>query len=358
MRIKTRISKVSIYLSIIAFSSIAVSCFIYFNKMEDIEKDVQPIAQVKTTIIKKKMMVRSVPVNGVITFAPGQVQEIAFNTEVVVDKIFVQAGQSVKKGRPLVKLSLSPNEKVNLSNAEASVSFAEKEYRRQDELKTKYLASNMDVQNALQALLKAKAEYNNLMIVVNKIKNPITASVDGVVEKLNIQPGQIISAATSIISIGSILQANCNIPADYKNKISLNQTVLITSLNNQGHSILTKVDEISGKIDSSSATTYFISSIKESSGFVAGEPIIGQVYINAAESQLYVPKSAVVYDGNTPYIFINKNGAAQQEPVTVLFQEQDSIYINSAKIHTGDEVVYIGNYELEDGMKLRVESKE
>ncbi len=358
MRVKLRINKVSICLTIIALGSIIVSCIIYFNKAEDNEKDIQPVAQVQTTSIKKKMMVRSIPVNGTITFAPGQIQEITFSTEVVVDKIYIQIGQMVRKGQPLVKLSLSPNEKVTLSNAQVAVSFAEKEYKRQDELKNKYLASNIDVQNALQALLKARSELNNLMNVVNKIKRPVFADTDGVVEKLNVQTGQIIPAATSIISIGGALQANCNIPAEFKDKISMNQPVLIISLNNQSLSTMSKVGEISGKIDASSATTYFTSPIKQDSGFVSGDPIMGQVYVSTADGQLYVPKSALVYDGNTPYIFINKQGVAQQESVTILFQEQDNTYINGAGIHSGDEVVYVGNYELENGMKLRVESKE
>ena len=358
MRVKLRISKVSLCLAIIALGSIIVSCIIYFNKVEDNEKDVQPVAQVQTTLIKKKMMIKSVPVNGTISFAPGQIQEIAFNTEVVIDKIYIQIGQTVRKGQPLLKLSLSPNEKVTLSNAQMAVSFAEKEYKRQDELKNKYLASNIDVQNALQALLKARSELNNLMIVVNKTKGPVLADVDGVVEKLNVQTGQIIPASTSIISIGSALQANCNIPAEFKDKISINQPVLVISLNNQNLSTMSKVGEISGKIDAASATTYFTSPIKENSGFVSGDPIMGQVYVSTAEGQLYVPKSALVYDGNTPYVFINKNGVAQQESVTVLLQEQENVYISSIGVSSGDQVVYVGNYELENGMKLRVESKE
>lgn len=358
MRVKLRINKVSLCLAIIALGSIIVSCIIYFNKVEDNEKDVQPVAQVETTLIKKKMMVKSIPVNGTISFAPGQIQEIAFNTEVVIDKIYIQMGQTVRKGQPLLKLSLSPNEKVTLSNAQMAVSFAEKEYKRQDELKNKYLASNIDVQNALQALLKARSELNNLMIVVNKTKGPVLADIDGVVEKLNVQTGQIIPAATSVISIGSALQANCNIPAEFKDRISINQPVLIISLNNQNLSTMSKVGEISGKIDASSATTYFTSPIKENSGFVSGDPIMGQVYVSTAEGQLYVPKSALVYDGNTPYVFINKNGVAQQESVTFLFQEQENIYISSTGVSSGDQVVYVGNYELENGMKLRVESKE
>ncbi len=358
MRVKLRINKVSLCLAIIALGSIIVSCIIYFNKVEDNEKDVQPVAQVETTLIKKKMMVKSIPVNGTISFAPGQIQEIAFNTEVVIDKIYIQMGQTVRKGQPLLKLSLSPNEKVTLSNAQMAVSFAEKEYKRQDELKNKYLASNIDVQNALQALLKARSELNNLMIVVNKTKGPVLADIDGVVEKLNVQTGQIIPAATSVISIGSALQANCNIPAEFKDRISINQPVLIISLNNQNLSTMSKVGEISGKIDAASATTYFTSPIKENSGFVSGDPIMGQVYVSTAEGQLYVPKSALVYDGNTPYVFINKNGVAQQESVTVLLQEQENVYISSIGVSSGDQVVYVGNYELENGMKLRVESKE
>lgn len=98
MRVKLRISKVSLCLAIIALGSIIVSCIIYFNKVEDNEKDVQPVAQVQTTLIKKKMMIKSVPVNGTISFAPGQIQEIAFNTEVVIDKIYIQIGQTVQKG--------------------------------------------------------------------------------------------------------------------------------------------------------------------------------------------------------------------------------------------------------------------
>lgn len=145
---------------------------------------------VKTTIVKK-------------TVATGKViprREIDVKSQVsgVVEKVYVVAGQTVKKGDILAKITLRPN-MLNVNSAESQVQTAkinlqnsEVEYNRQKELFTQKLISESEyntflvtynlqreaVNNAENALLllKSGATKNS-----DKVSNLIPATVDGMV---------------------------------------------------------------------------------------------------------------------------------------------------------------------------------
>ena len=69
---------------------------------------------------------------------------------------------------------------------------------------------------------------------------------------------------------------------------------------------------------------------------------------------LTVPKSAVLEDADGPYIFTIRDSTAYKTRVQTGIQNDSLIQIIKG-LQKGEPVVYQGNYELEDSMKVRIE---
>lgn len=145
---------------------------------------------VKTTIIKKTVAIGKV--------IPRREIEVKSQVSGVVEKLFVVAGQTVKKGDVIAKITLRPN-MLNVNSAESQVQSAkinlqnaEQEYSRQkslyeqklisasefNKIQTTYGLQREAVNNAENALLllKSGATKNS-----DKVSNMIPATVDGMV---------------------------------------------------------------------------------------------------------------------------------------------------------------------------------
>jgi HlyD family secretion protein len=145
---------------------------------------------VKTTIIKKTVAIGKV--------IPRREIEVKSQVSGVVEKLFVVAGQTVKKGDIIAKITLRPN-MLNVNAAESQVQTAkinlqnaEQEYNRQkslyeqklisasefNKIQTTYGLQREAVNNAENALLllKSGATKNS-----DKVSNMIPATVDGMV---------------------------------------------------------------------------------------------------------------------------------------------------------------------------------
>lgn len=346
--------KISLIILIVVLGAGFAFLFIQRGKAED-TPEVNPSALVTIVKAEPQLMTKSMVINGSINFVPESIWQIYSSSEVIVDQILVHTGEAIKKGQPLLKLRLSPTSEANLNNALQSVDFAQKDYDRLQMLRSKYLASNAEVQTAQQALLKAEADYRSFKAIAQQL-NP-TAKSDGIVISVSAQPGQIIPISTPLLSIGRSLQAQFNIDVANKSKIKPGMKILISDLNGPTHIISTKISNVSGQIDPTTGMINFSAFLPITSNFTPGNSIIGEVYLDNPKEQLAVPRSAILYKQNTTYVYINKNGIAQQKIVDVVSSNESMAYINNG-ISTGDDVITLGNYELESGMHVRAESKE
>ncbi len=321
---------------------------------EETLPEIEPIALVSVIKAKPQLIAKSMTVNGSINFVPEAMWQIYSPSEVIVDQILVHNGETIKKGQQLIKLKLSPASEANLNNAIRAVDFAKKDYERLQLLRSKYMASNAEVQIAQQTLLKAEADYHSFKIITQQLN--LTAKSDGIVVNVSAQTGQIIPISTPLLNIGSRLHAEFNIDVVNKSKIKPNMQILVSNLNNMSYSILTKINNISGQIDATTGMVSFSATLPATSTFTFGDSVIGEIYLDSPQQQIAIPRSAILYQQNTPYVYINKNGKAQQEWVNIGSSNESMVYVING-ISAGDEVITLGNYELESGMRIRVESK-
>ena len=186
-----------------------------FNKSQAKPQSYTTDTVINTTIVKK-------------TVATGKViprREIEVKSQVsgVVEKVYVVAGQTVKKGDIIAKITLRPS-MLNVNSAESQVQSAkinlqnsEDEYNRQKKLFAQKLVSESEynkflVSYNLQREALSNAE-NNLLLLKSgvtknsdKVSNLIPATVDGMILDVPNKEGAFI-VETSTFQSGTSLAA-------------------------------------------------------------------------------------------------------------------------------------------------------
>jgi HlyD family secretion protein len=199
--------KIAGYLAIgfIAIIFIGTAVFL-FKKSQQAPITYQTDKVFKTTIIKKTVAVGKV--------IPRREVEIKSQVSGVVEKLFVTAGQRVKKGDIIAKITLAPN-MVMLNQAESQLETAKlnlqnatSEYERQKKLFADKLISaseynKFSLNYELQREAVTSAENNVLLLKSgatkksDKVSNMIPATVTGMVLDLPFKEGAFVVETSS-----------------------------------------------------------------------------------------------------------------------------------------------------------------
>jgi len=201
-----------VLLGIVALVFIGTFVFLY-KKSQVVPVVFQVDSPVKMNIIKKTVATGKV--------IPRREVEVKAQVSGVVDKLFVSAGQTIKKGAIIARISLRPS-MLNVSAAEAQVSSARinlrnqtTEFERQKKLLAQHLisesafnqvATNYDLQK--EALASAEDTLLLLRTGASKssgnVSNMIPATIDGTVLDLPFKEGAFI-LETSTFQSGTTL---------------------------------------------------------------------------------------------------------------------------------------------------------
>jgi RND family efflux transporter MFP subunit len=304
-------------------------------------------------------MAKTLTTYGTINVAPEHIQQITIQNEAMVQQIFVTQGQHVSIGDPLLKLSTTASSNLNLQNAKIAVDFAKKELDRLEKSRAQYLATNADVQTAKQNLAKSEAVLNNLLQQqVNETGNILKSNCNCNIVAINVQPGQVVAPATTLLTYANTNQVQIRLGIEYDDisKVHAGQTVIITPIYNSSQSYTGSINNITDQIDPKTGLIDVIVPLGNVSGLIPGSMVEGKIFLESEKNMLAVPRSAVLYENNNPYLFIDINGKAVKRWVNTGETNKDFIAILNG-INANDYVVTIGNYELTDGMPLRVEAQ-
>jgi len=68
-----------------------------------------------------------------------------------------------------------------------------------------------------------------------------------------------------------------------------------------------------------------------------------------------VPRSAILPEEDHYVLFTVKDGRAREHTVRVDLENEKEVTVIANDLHTGEPVVTLGNYELKDGMAVKVD---
>jgi len=316
----------------------------------------RPVATVRVAPIKKGTMAEEITVYGTVVPAAGATRTVTVPYESRIRHILITEGQQVSAGDPLVQIEPSAETTLQAQQARNEVESAQKAFAYMQQRFDLQLATNDQLLQTKQALEQAQTKLDSLRRRGSETPQTINADHASSISKISVQEGAIVPAGIAMIEMvdQNRLDVRLGIEPAESSKVKPGQEVSLARVNAPGKTILGTIRKLS---QAANATTHLVDGFVDlpaSSGFLLNESVMGKIFLAPAPG-LLVPRSAVLPQEDHYVLFTIQDGHAQQHSVSVRVQNEREVEVNGKDLRPGQAVVTLGNYELQDGMSVKVD---
>jgi RND family efflux transporter MFP subunit len=341
---KTRLRVVSALITII----VVVGMSIFY-----IWLDARETADVTLYQVGRQSSVQYIGGGGIVF--PRQKLDISYPVAERVIAIMVRAGDTVAPNQPLLRLDptqLDAQVKQASDNMAAAQAYLNS------------VATNSNAVTVAQAQRQydiARNKYNALVAQTSSSllhNGALISPMRGVVTAININPGEVFSADTALLTImdESIAVVHSKIPLVNLEHIILNQQAIVTPSALPDHDLRGVVSAIIPQADPQTDTFELWVSVTNP-GRVLLPGMSAFVRLQAPYRAFIVPRLAVLNLDHRPAVFVARDQRAYIRHVHVVGRVHDATMIDSG-ITAGEEVVLVGLDKLHDGQKVSVRATE
>ena len=270
----------------------------------------------------------------------------------LVDEIYFDDGQRVKKGAKLVKLN-NQEELAKVNELKANLSESQAHLKRLSELLASRATSKSIVDQqeaktkAIEAqLVSARAKLNDLTI---------RAPFAGVLGFREASKGAYIDAGDVITSLDdlSIIKVDFHLPERLLTHIHVGQQVSAVNSAYQNKEFIGKITAIDSRIDSSTRTikvraTISNKALKLHPGMLLNISVLLQV-----ENILQLPESSIIPIEDNHYVFVENEGKAVRKSIKIGRRHPGVVEVLSGLVE-GEQVVVEGALKLRDGSAVSI----
>lgn len=186
---------------------------------------------------------------------------------------------------------------------------------------------------------------------------PVKAPISGIVTKLYyIDKGDSISPQFPVAEIANDenIKVIINAGQDDVLKIKKGQKANIYYINDPAISMEGEVNSVPPVVDKDiMAGTVVVKAQNKGRTMKIGMSVNVEIILEEAESYI-VPERAILLTEEYAFVFINKNGKAEQVKVNTGFKHKGLVEI-SGPFNDGDEVIVDGNFKIYSGANLKVD---
>jgi membrane fusion protein (multidrug efflux system) len=316
-----------------------------------------PVAAVQTAPAKERAFQDVIVAYGTVELAPSHSEAVTVQAESQVAELFVVTGASVRKGDPLLRLKGSAAASLEAEKAQRDAVATQKEAERIARLHADGLATDSELRAAGDAAQTAKELRESLAKRTGSVAGiTLRAPRAGIVDGLTAQPGDILAPGTLIARIAdtSAWQVRLGVEPDDIARVQVGQSVELGGLTGT-RSTAGSIRYVDDRLDPTSRVATAIVAGQDGLGLPSGSGVRGRITVGTHEHAVAVPRAAVLYEADRPYVFVVAQGKAQRRDVAIGFQDDKDIETTSG-VKAGEPVVILGNSELTDGMAIRVAS--
>lgn len=335
-------------------------------------------------------------------------EEVTISAEVDgrVERIVADLGDEVQMGAPLVRLdatelrlqaaraeseyleslarlgiedeeldAFDPNAQADVRRTRADLEEARRNLERGEELLSRNLLAVGEV-DALrtrvriaeaayqQALESARSTYAlargrraALALARKKVRDAtITSPIRGVVAKRLVALGEFVRAgqAVAVVVMTDPLKLQAEVPERYVGRILPGMEVEISAAGSPGHR--GKVSRV-GPLVSGSSRTFPVEALfeKPAEHLRPGVFASGVIRLGTQEKVFPVPETAISSVAGVHKVFVLKDGAARERPVTILRKRGGDALVQGP-LEDGEALILTGIARLYDGAQVKVDS--
>ena len=267
---------------------------------------------------------------------------------------------------------------VSMEKLKINVDDAKRNYDRQKILFDKKAISQTDIEASEKTLNTAQADYNSGNASIQTAQSNISAQnvtisnyqdnlnntiikspISGVISDKALNIGQMASQGTALAKVNDIssVYATIQVPQEKISGIKIGQAATVTV-----DGVDKKYDGVIQNIDLSADTSsrVFNCKIKIDNGDKSLLPgIFGKVQLISGQKTeiITIPINALVGSEGNYSVFINDNGKAKKQKITIGETDENNVEITSG-VKVGDIVICSNTGSLQDGNEIEVTSKQ
>jgi membrane fusion protein, multidrug efflux system len=319
------------------------------------EAEPAPTAVVEIQPAARHSMDEALVAYGAVDFVPARTRALTVQVESQVAERFVLPGTHVKAGQALMRLVPSAASHLDVDKASRDAAVAEADAQRQARLRAQGLATDSDLRTAKAAAETAIALRDSLNSRIGVHGVTLQAPIDGVVDAFTAQPGDVIAPGTPVIRIADpkALYVRVGLEAEDAVRVKDGQAVTISTLSSTALSVGGRISEVDARVDATSRLAGAVAQPDANSQLVPGSAVRARIILDTHADAITVPRSAVLYEDEQPFVYVATEGKAHRKPVKLGLLDDTQAEITQG-VNVGDSVITGGNYELEDGMAVQL----
>lgn len=312
-----------------------------------------PSVLVTTAPLQAGSLPQTITVWGTLLAPPAATQVVSAGAAQIVSAVHVRAGEEVRAGAPLVALRPDAQTAASYSVAQAALRDAETTLARTRDLLTQHLATAQQLGAAQKARGDAQAALRALQAQGAAGATVLRAPAAAIVTQVSAVQGARVAPGTALVELAPAGQLTLRVgatPAQAR-RVQPGDAVAVRPLGG--------TEPLAGQVASRSASVASnglvpIAVTLPANPLFAGESAEAVITVGHAQGYV-VPHAAILLDpaGQT-YVVQVAAGKARTVPVQVAASVGDRDVIRGAALRPAEPLVLDGNYQLADGIAVRL----
>jgi len=315
-----------------------------------------PIASVATAEVQREQVTETVKAFGVVAADPNSQFVLATPIEGRIRKLNAYKGQVVQAGDEIAEIEPGPVARSQFGQLQTAVTNAEQQLEHFRRLFAEQLATRDQVAAAEQTLADARSQLAAQKALgggeqLVTLRSPKT----GIVTNLTAQIGAQVAANATVAEFADRVSLMIQLgvePSDAP-EVAVGDRVQLEHLFAKGPAVPAEIASVGAIVD---PTTRLLDALVHVTGEAAQQFALGEtVKATVASKQsevLTIPRSAMLYDGDQPYVFVIDGGHARQRSVKLGEGRGEKVWVEGG-LEAGQLVAVSGLIGLTDGAKVR-----
>lgn len=294
---------------------------------------------------------------GTMLSPPSATQVISARTTATVGAIDVHVGDDVRAGAPLLQLVPDAQTAASYAQAQTALRDAGQVLARTRAMLAQHLATAQQLDAAQKARADARATLEALKAQGAGGAATLRAPFRAIVTKVTTARGALVTPGAALLELAKAgdLTLRVNLTPQQAREVLPGNPVQVSSLDGRQH--------VAGKVARRGATLDAVTGMVPvdiavpANPLFAGENARAVITVGAARGYVVPHAALLVNPEGKPYVVQVEDGKARKVPVEVIGAHGERNVIRGAGLKAGEPLVLSGNYQLDDGMAVRLSNK-
>lgn len=311
-----------------------------------------PSVLVRVTRLEKGSLPRLVTAYGSIGAGAAAQHVVMAPLAARIETVAVRQGEAVKQGEPLLRLAPAPQVAAAYAEARSAQAVARERVQRTRRMLAQHLATAQQLADAEKAAADAKAILVSLEAQGAGGSRVLRAPFAAIVVTLSAAPGALVAEGAPLLVLarrsGLVLRAGV-LPEEAAN-IAPGDPALVTPLGASSDAP-GKVLLVGSVVEAASGLVPVEIALPEGH-FLAGQAARASITVGKVEGYVVPHQAVLVSATGAPYVVQVVSGSAKKIAVEIL-ESAGARDVIAGPLDGAAPLVLEGNYQLEDGMKVR-----